>query len=180
MLKTSLRFSFSSSIGDIMPFIVPLLGSPASISGIDAGNEAWSFALFGKILTAANMVAQEALWTTLWTASMALVLGAKKSTLYGNIINYAYAQPTNGAAREIALRVSAKDVTTQERFSYQLPTLDPTIPVYVLNVDAKDAIDPTTPAEMTAFIAAFEAFAVSPVTGNALGVYGVRVVRGKK
>jgi hypothetical protein len=164
----------------VMPFIVPLLGSRALISGIDAGNEAWNFSIYGKILTAGNLAAQETLWATLWAAAMALVLGHKKTTAYGNEINYAYTQPTNGAAREIALRISAKDATTQERFSYQLATLDPTIPVYILNVDAKDAIDPSTPAAMTDFIAAFEAFAVSPITGNALGVYGVRVVRGKK
>jgi len=163
-----------------MPFIVPLEGSPALLSGIDAGNEAWNFSVYGKILTAGNFAAQETLWDTLWTAAMALSLGAKKTTSYGNEIHYAYTQPTNGAAREIALRVSAKDVTTQERFSYQLPCIDPTIPVYIQNVDAKDAIDPSTPSQMTDFIEAFEAFCVSPVTGNALGVYGVRVVRGKK
>jgi len=163
-----------------MPFIVPLNGSPARLSGIDAGNEAWNFSVYGNVLTAANFVAQQALWTTLFEAAQALILGATKTTEYGNEVHYVYSQPTNGAAREIALRVSAKDATTQERFSYQLPTIDPTIPVYLFNVDAKDAIDTTTPAEMVDFIEAFQAFAVSPVTGNALTVYGVRVVRGKK
>jgi len=166
-----------------MPFIVPLLGSPALLSGIDAGNEAWNFSVYGKVLTAGNFAAQEALWTGtggLVDKAMALVLGAKKTTDYGNEVHYAYTQPTNGAAREIALRISAKDATTQERFSYRLPCIDPTIPVYIQNIDAKDAVDPSTPTEMSDFIAAFEAFAVSPITGNALGVYGVKVVRGLK
>lgn len=163
-----------------MPFIVPLMGSPALLSGIDAGNEAWSFSVYGLILTSANIAAQTTLWTTLVDAAMALSLGAKKTTYYGNEVHYSYAQPTNGAAREIALRVSAKDNTTQERFSYRLPCIDPTIPVYIANVDAKDAIDPSTPAAMTDFIAAFQAFARSPITGNVLGVYGVKVVRGNK
>lgn len=167
-----------------MPFIVPLLGSPASLSGIDAGNEAWNFSIYGKVLTAGNFAVQEALWndasTGLVAKAMALVLGAKKTTDYGNEIHYAYTQPTNGAAREIALRVSAKDATTQERFSYQLPCIDPTIPDYVMNVDARDAIQITSPTAIADFVAAFEAFAVSPITGNALGVYGLRVVRGKK
>jgi len=166
-----------------MPFLVPLLGSPALISGIDAGNEAWSFGIYGKVLTAGNFAAQEALFTGtggLVDKAMAIVLGAKKTTEYGNEIHYAYTQPTNGAAREIALRISAKDATTQERFSYRLPTIDPTIPEYLLNVDAKDAIKLDAPSSIVDFIAAFEAFAVSPVTGNALGVYGIRVVRGGK
>jgi len=47
-------------------------------------------------------------------------------------------------------------------------------------VDAKDAIKLDAPSSIVDFIAAFEAFAVSPVTGNALGVYGIRVVRGGK
>jgi len=166
-----------------MPFIVPLNGSPALLSGIDAGNEAWSFGIYGKLLTAGNFAAQEALFTGtggLVDKAMALILGAKKTTAYGNEVHYSYVQPTNGAAREIALGIQCKDVTTQERFSYRLPTLDPTIPVYIQNINAKDAVDPSTPTAMSDFIAAFEAFAVSPITGNALGVIGVKVVRGLK
>jgi hypothetical protein len=183
-MKTSLRLFFIIEWSIKMPFIVPLLGSPALLSGIDAGNEAWSFSVYGKVLTAGNFAAQEALWNDptagLVAKAMALVLGAKKTTDYGNEVHYAYTQPVNGAAREIALRISAKDGTTQERFSYQLPTLDPTIPEYILNVDARDAIQITSPTAIADFVTAFEAFAVSPITGNALGVYGLRVVRGKK
>lgn len=163
-----------------MPFIVPLLGSPATLGGIDAGNEAWSFGLFGKVLTAGNLVAQEALWATLWAAAMALELGVKRSTQYGNLVNYAYAQPTNGAAREIALIIQAKDTTTQQKFSYRLPAIDPTIPEYVVNADAKDVIKLDSPTTVTDFITAFNAFAVSPITGNALNIFGLRVGRGGK
>jgi len=163
-----------------MPFIVPLLGSPATLSGIDAGNEAWSFGLFGKVLTAANLVAQEGLWSDLVDAAMALELGVKKSTQYGNLVNFAYAQPTNGAAREIALILQTKDITTQQRWGYRLPAIDPTLPLYVDNADAKDVIRLDAPTEVTDFITAFNAFAVSPVTGNALNIYGMRVGRGNK
>ncbi len=163
-----------------MPFIVPLMGSPATLSGIDAGNEAWSFGLFGALLTDANWVDQQALWQTLITKSMALELGVKRSAEYGNLVNYAYAQPTNGAAREIALIVQAKDATTQQKFSLRLPAINPTIPVYVVNADAKDVIQLTTPTAITDFITAFNAFAVSPITGNALAVFGLRVGRGGK
>lgn len=163
-----------------MPFIVPLLGTPALISGIDAGNEAWAFSIFGAVLTDANFVAQQALWATLITKVTALQLGVKKTTAYGNETHYAYAQPTNGAAREIALRIAAKDGTTQERFSYQIPAINPATPVYVINVDAKDVVRTDTPTAVTDLITAFNAFAVSPITGNALALYGLRVVRGKK
>lgn len=163
-----------------MPFIVPLNGSPALVSGIDAGNEAWSLGVFGKVLTAGNFVAQEALFSTFVDTSMALVLGAKKTTIYGNEVHFSYVQPTNGAAREIALGIQCKDATTQERFSYRLPTLDPTIPVYIANINAKDAVDPTTPSAIVDFLTAWDAFVVSPITGNALDVIGIKVVRGNK
>ncbi len=163
-----------------MPFIVPLLGSPASLRGIDAGNENWAFSLFGKVLTAGNFAAQQTLFSTLVDAAMAVVLGAKKTTIYGDEAHFAYTQPTNGAARELALRISAKDVTTQQRFSYRLPTIDPTIPDYVPNNDARDVILTSSPTAITDLIAAFDAFAVSPYTGNALALYGLKVTRGGK
>lgn len=163
-----------------MPFIVPLMGTPAGLSGIDAGNEAWSMSLYGLPLDDTNWVAQQALWTTLYGKIRALQLGAVKTSFYGNETHYAYSQPTNGAAREIALRISAKDDTTQERFTYQIPAINPATPVYVLNVDAKDVVRTDTPSAITDLISAFNAFAVSPVTGNQLVLYGLRVVRGKK
>ena len=163
-----------------MPFIVPLLGSPAVLGGIDAGNEAWVFSLYGAVLDDTNWVAQQALWDTLVTKSTALILGAKKYTEYGNIVNFSYTQPTNGAAREIALIVQAKDTITQQRYSYRLPCIDPLIPSYVENNDAKDVIQVTTPTAIADFVIAFNAFAVSPATGNALSAYGLRVGRGGK
>lgn len=163
-----------------MPFLVPLLGSPAHISGIDAGNEAYNFSIFGALLDDANWVAQQALWATLITKSTALQLGAKKTAQYGNEVHYAYSQPTNGAAREIALILQCKDTTTQERWSYRLPCINPATPVYVINSDAKDVIRTDTPTAITDFITAFNAFAVSPTTGNAVNIYGLRVGRGNK
>ncbi len=166
-----------------MPFIVPLLGSPVLISGIDAGNEAWSFGFYGPILTAGNFAAKTALLTAtdqLLDKAKAIILGAVKTTIYGNEVHYSYVQPTNGAAREIALGIQLKDATTQERFSLRLPTIDPTIPVYIANINAKDAVDPTTPAAIVDFIVALQALAVSPITGNPLDVIGIKVVRGNK
>ncbi len=150
------------------------------MSGIDAGNEAYSFGLFGALLDDANWVDQQALWATLITKATALQLGAKKTTSYGNETHYAYSQPTNGAAREIALIIQAKDSTTQERVALRLPCINPATPVYVINNDAKDVIRVDTPTAVTDFISAFNAFAVNPKTGNALSIYGLRVGRGLK
>lgn len=163
-----------------MPFVVPLLGSPAFISGIDAGNEAYSFSLFGALLDDTNWVDQQALWATLITKATALQLGAKRTTSYGNEVHYTYSQPTNGAAREIALALQCKDTTTQERWSYRLPCINPATPTYVLNNDAKDVVRLDVPTAITDFITAFNAFAVSPTTGNAINIYGLRVARGLK
>jgi hypothetical protein len=162
-----------------MPSGVPSEGL-ASLSVIDAGNERGTMKLFGTILTAGNFAAKEALWSTLVDAAMALVLGAKVRTVYGNVLNFTYSQPTNGAAREIALLVQYKDGTTGAKFTAKLPTLNPATPAYVINASAKDVVRVDTPSAITDFITAFNAFAINPYTGNACAVYGLKVVRGGK
>jgi len=161
---------------------MPIAGtaSPAIVGVRDAGNEPASFRIYGITLTAANWTAQQTLWTDLKTAIVALLLGVVDYTEYGTRITELWAQPTNGATREIALLVQAKDTTTGQRFAYRLPAIDPTIPVYIVNVNAHDVVDPSTPAAITDFIDAFNAFAISPVTHNALTVIGLKVVRGYK
>lgn len=156
------------------------LGTIASLSIRDAGNEPTTFKVFGTVITAGNFAAKEALWATLWAAAMALVLGVKTQTNYGTQINYDWSQPTNGAAREIALRVRYKDNTTGARFTTKLGTLDPTIPDYIVNEDARDIITLATPSQIADFITAFNAFVVNPFTGNACVVTGLKVSRGAK
>jgi len=157
-----------------------LLGTPATLNLRDAGNEPCTFHVFGVVLTAANFAAKRALWVTLMDAALALVLGDRSGESYGTSTPYDWDQPTNGAAREIALRVRYKDGTTGQRFTAKLPTLDPTLPDYIVNEDARDVLDMTAPAAITDFIAAFEAFVVNPFTGNAAEVTGIQVVRGAK
>lgn len=156
------------------------LGTIASLSLRDAGNEPTTFKIFGPVITAANFTAKEALWATLWAAAMALVLGVKTQTNYGTQINYDWSQPVNGAARELALRTRYKDATTGARFTAKLGTLDPAIPDYVVNEDARDVVLLATPAEVAAYITAFNAFVVNPFTGNACVVTGLKVTRGAK
>lgn len=149
---------------------------PATISYRDAGNEIGTMSFYGSILSAANIVAKTALWATLLTATDALALGRRCKDSYNDESTYAYGQPTNGAAREIKLFVQYQDVTTGQRFTTTLPTLNPTLPEYVVNENAKDVVVLSGPTEVTAWIAAFEAFAVNPITGNAVNVTGLKVV----
>lgn len=155
-------------------------GTIASITLYDAGNESSTFQCWGADLDAAGFDAAESLWATLVTKVTALKLGAIGRTRYGNDIIYDWTQPTNGAAREIALVVQYKDSTTGQRLTCRIPTLDPTIPDYVVNVNAKDVVLLTSPTAITEFITAFNAFAINPYTGNACEVIGLKVARGGK
>ncbi len=163
-----------------MPFIVPAHADPATLSLRDAGNEAAAFSIYGAVLTAGNFAAQQTAWGLVVTDAMALVLGAKATTNYGNKIDYIWEQPTNGAAREIALLIQAADAVTGQRLQAKLPTLDPTIPDYVENINARDVIELGSPDAIATFITDLEAFWKSPYTGNSVTVRGLKVVRGGK
>jgi len=154
---------------------------PASISFRDAGNERASFRCYGPVLTNTNIVAQNALWATLIDTIDAITLGAIVSTRFGDKITAITTQPTNGAAREIALLVQVQDMTTGATDSYRIPTLDPTIPDYVINKNVKDGVLLDSPTEISDFVAAFNAFAVDPLApANHMTVVGLKVVRGGK
>lgn len=149
---------------------------PASISYLDAGNEIGTASFYGSSLTAANFDAKVALWATLLTATDAITLGARKKDVYNDESLYNVSQPTNGAARETKLLVQFRDSVNGQLMTTTIPTLDPTLPDYVLNVNAKDVVVLDTPTEIAAWIAAFEAFAVNPRTGNSVTVIGLQVV----
>jgi hypothetical protein len=149
---------------------------PAEISYLDAGNEIGTSRFFGSILNAGNIVAKVALWATLLTATDAIALGARKKDQYNDESLYAVDQPENGAAREFKLLVQYADGTTGERMTTTIPTLDPTVPSYVLNINARDVIRVDEPTAITDWITAFEAFAVNPRTGNAVEVVGLKAV----
>jgi len=149
----------------------------ATISYLDAGNEVGRFRCFGKVITAANHDAQEALWVTLVAAADALVLGVRIRNQYSSDNVQVGTQPTNGAAREIKLLVQYIDDTNGKRMTCSLPTLDPTLPDYVVNINAKDVILLDSPTEISDFIAAFEAFAINPEQPtHTVSVIGLKVV----
>lgn len=149
---------------------------PARVSYLDAGNEIGTASFYGPSLNAANYVAKTALWAALLTAMDALCLGNRVKDVYNDESLYNVSQPTNGAARELKLLVQYKDAVTGAKFTTTVPTLDPAIPEYVVNVNARDVVLLDGPTAITDFITAFNAFAVNPVTGNAVTVVGLKVV----
>jgi len=155
--------------------------TPASISFRDAGNQRASFRIYGTLITAANLVAKTALWVTLVEAAEAITLGAPVKTSYGIETLLLNSQPTNGAYVGTALLIQALNETTGVTYPYRLPTLDPTIPAYIINKNVKDAIELDTPSTISDFVAAFNAFAIDPFApGDGLVVAGLKVVRGPK
>lgn len=151
--------------------------SPASVSYLDAGNEIGIAKFYGKTITAANHDAQAALWATLLTKMDAVTLGVRNRDQYNDETTYVAAQPTNGAARELKLLVQLMNAVTGRKFNFTIPTLDPTLPDYVINVNARDAIQTDSPTEISELITAIEAFVVDPLAeGNAVSVVGLKVV----
>lgn len=149
---------------------------PATIEYLDAGNEIGRMRFYGPDLTAANYDAKVALWATLLSATDALALGNRIRDQYDDESIYLVAQPTNGAARETKLLVQFRDSVTAEKMTCSIPTLDPTIPEYVINANARDVVLLNAPSAVTDWITAFQAFAVNPRTGNSVTVYGLKVV----
>ncbi len=142
----------------------------------DAGNEYSSFSGTAIAIdgddNSSNLGAQQGLWATFISATNALVLGNPSKRSYYVTQDIAAALPTNGAARETKLMVIYQCTATGKRYNMTLPTLNPTIPLYVDNISVKDAVRTDSPSTITAFIAAFNAFVVAPdIPSNGDGVY---------
>jgi len=150
--------------------------APASITFLDAGNELSNFNMYGRVVSAANFAADFGDFTDLVSATNAITLGVNTKYTYGNEVLIGGVQPTNGAARETKLLIQYQDTVTGERYTATVPTLTPTLPEYVVNINAKDVVKMDSPALIVTFIGAFEAFARAPRTGNDIAVIGLKVV----
>lgn len=164
-----------------MPILAAGTRQGASVSYLDAGGERGSFRVWGAVITAANEAAQSTAWAAVLTAADALALGARVRDSYVDETTYAVARPTNGAAREIALKIIFQDATTGQTWQSLLPTLDISLISYVDNYGAKDVVDLTT-TEVAALVSALNAFPVkNPYNyANNGAVIGAQVVRGFK
>jgi len=150
-----------------------------SISAIDAGGEKASVAFFLTIINAANEAAQTTKWATLMSAWSALFLGARYQDRYVDTTSYAVARPTNGAAREVSLKLIARDATTGQTINYYCPTINIALIEYIPNYGAKDVVDMTT-TELAAFIDALDDVGLKNpyVYANSMSVVGAQVVKG--
>lgn len=149
---------------------------PATASYLDAGNEIGQMQLYGPVITAANHDAKVTLWTNVLAAVAAIVLGERQKAVYASTVITNQAAPANGAAREIKLLVQGQDVTTAKKLTFTIPTVDPTIPEYVANVNARDVILLDSPSTIVDLITALNLFWTNPETGNLVNVVGLKVV----
>jgi len=148
--------------------------SPASITFIDAKRQKGSFSCWGTLLTAANFTAQRALFATLITKTLVLTLGIEVANYYGYETLFLENLPANTAVRQNKFLVRYRDNTTYQKLTATIPTAD--LSQVTLLVGAKDNIALTTPAAVTEWITAFQAFAKNPNTGNAVTVTGLSFV----
>jgi len=153
----------------------------ASIGAIDAGGEKASVSFFAPVITAANEVAQAALWATVLEKWDALFLGARYRDVYNDTTTYAVARPTNGAAREISLKLIARDSATGQTVDYYCPTINIALISYISNYGAKDVVDLTT-TEVADFVAALNALPLKNpwAYGNNMAIVGAQVVKGQR
>jgi len=152
----------------------------ASASYIDAGDELGNMAVYGKVVTAANEVAQAAAWASLLGAIDTLSLGTRKRDTYNDKTTYDVVAPTNGAAREVALRVKFHDTVNGQIW---LQTVVPCLKIASITYvpGGKDVVDQTT-TDVAALVTALEAFpVVNPYAqANTVEVLALYVVRGQK
>jgi len=154
----------------------------ASISYLDAGGERGSAQFWLPVVTAATEVALSGKWVTLIAAIDAITLGARVVDKYVDDTYYAAARPTNGAAREIALKVIFRDATTGQTWSSRIPTLDPASVTYDPNYGARDVVIMADGALIEALFDALTDFPPKNpyVYANNGVVVGMQVVRGIK
>jgi len=153
-----------------------------SVSYLDAGGEKGSVAFWFPVITAANEAAQSTAFAAVLAALDAVTLGARVRDDYVDTTTYAAGVPTNGAARELALQIIARDATTGQTVRYNIPTLDPAAVTYVSNYGAKDVVQIEDGAGVEALVDALNAMPLkNPYAyANNMTVVGARVVRGLK
>lgn len=166
-----------------MPVLPAGTRAAGSISYLDAGGERDSFHMWLPVVTAANHDAQATAWGNLLTAADALALGARVRDSYTDDTSYAVARPTNGAAREVKLKIIFRSAATGQNWYSYLPTLDISLIEYDPNYGAKDVVLLDT-TEVAALITALDAMPpknpYDPAYTDTGTVVGMQVVRGEK
>lgn len=138
------------------------------VSVVDAGGEVSTMTFSSTVITDANIDAQTALFDAFVDSVETLILGNVTKVEWVNTEIFPNIRPTNGAARETKLLVQYQNTQTGKRYAMTIPTLNPVLPVYSDNINAIDVVLTTTPAAITGFIAAFNAFVKDPSVPLAL------------
>lgn len=144
-----------------------------SLSYLDYSGEKSSFGFSVVERDDANFDAQVALSDALVTAANALTLGTLDSNVFSQgQYNIGTIPGDVNAQRENKWLVRYEDATTGKKYSVEIPTAELGNGHLQTNSDIANLAD----AEWVAFIAAFEAYAVAPDTGNAVNVLDARFV----
>lgn len=156
----------------------------ASASYLDAGGERGPFSMFAPVITAENLDDQATAWGELLTAMDAVVLGARVRDTYTDESTYAAARPTNGAARELALKIIFRSAATGQTWESLLPTLNPAKTSYISNYGGKDIVSMTAPTEIATLVTKLNAVTpknpYDPDYADNGTVVGLQVIRGNK
>lgn len=154
--------------------------SPYRASFKDISKEIGTFRVFGLPLTETDFDANQAVAATFLNALNAITLGVIVETEYGilTVINPVGFPSNPSAQRENKLLVRFWDVTTFEKFTATIPTID--LPNLVFETDAKDFVSKSAwaagGAVMTNFVTAWQAFVVNPRTGNLTNIESLEYV----
>lgn len=156
----------------------------AAASYLDAGGERGPFSMWVPVITAANEEDQSGFWADWLTAAQALVLGARVKDKYVDETTYAVGRPTNGAAREIALKLIFRSAGTGQTWNSYLPTLNQALVQYIANYGAKDVVNMAAPTAVATFVTATNALTpknpYDPTYADNGTLVGLQVVRGFK
>jgi hypothetical protein len=142
----------------------------------DKTGETTHTTIYNDAVTAVSIAGFLAALTTLRSTIDAITLGAQtRNTWVGDadVVPVDVSTLSNLAQRENKLLITYEDTTTHEQYTLSIGTLDLTKVTFVPG--AKDAVLLTAPAEMVAFIAAFEAIASPPEDGT----HNVKVLKAR-
>jgi ABC-type transporter MlaC component len=144
------------------------------VSFLDYSGERSRAKMHGTLLTAGNYVAQMALMATLLAAIDTITVGTISSTVVETVTKLSEALPVDQSAlREIkALVRFQKTGGGGNIYRVLIPTPDFTQAGYI--VPGTDLFDMTDP-DIAAFVAAFEAYVLTPL-GEAIEVLNIREV----
>jgi len=144
-----------------------------TLSYLDYSNESSSFTVSAEIRDDTNFDAQVTLADALITATNALTLGNLNNQFFTQGEWSLAAVPSDVLAqRENKWLVRYEDGTTGKKYTVEIPTAELASGHLQTNSDEANLAD----AEWVAFIAAFEAYAVAPDTGNTVNFISARFV----